>query len=77
VKRILLSALFFAVSAFAATEFTAQVIGITDGDTLTVLRGDQQARIRLHGIDALEKVQQFGLEPWRASTPASSRSEGW
>ena len=31
---------------------TARVIGVSDGDTLTVLQGRTQTRIRLHGIDA-------------------------
>lgn len=38
----------------------AQVIGISDGDTLTVLEGQQQMKIRLANIDAPEKAQAFG-----------------
>jgi len=34
-----------------SAEFTAKVVGITDGDTITVLRDAQKIRIRLHGID--------------------------
>lgn len=44
----------------AAEEFAATVIGISDGDTLTALRGREQVKIRLHGIDAPESGQDFG-----------------
>jgi len=44
----------------AAGEFEARVVSAQDGDTLTVLRGQEQVRIRLHGIDAPEKGQAFG-----------------
>ena len=37
-----------------------KVIGVTDGDTLTVLRAGRREVIRLNGIDAPEKGQAFG-----------------
>jgi endonuclease YncB( thermonuclease family) len=44
-----------------AETITGQVVGVTDGDTLTVLdASDQQFKIRLSGIDAPEKGQPFG-----------------
>lgn len=44
-----------------AADFTAKVVGISDGDTITVLRADkQQVKIRLHGVDAPESAQPFG-----------------
>jgi len=55
----------FAVSAsvaFASSEdFTGKVVGIVDGDTLTVLRRDKPERVYLNGIDCPEKAQPFGL----------------
>ena len=41
-------------------EFTGKVVGISDGDTLTVLHGREQVKIRLQAIDAPEKSQEFG-----------------
>jgi endonuclease YncB( thermonuclease family) len=44
----------------SAETFTARVIGITDGDTLTVLRVGRPEVIRLRGIDAPERGQAYG-----------------
>ena len=53
-------ALLFAFAANADT-ITGQVVGVTDGDTITVLDADKvQHKIRLAGIDAPEKKQAFG-----------------
>lgn len=55
-----IAALLMACSAHAEV-LTGQVVGIADGDTITVLDGSrQQHRIRLAGIDAPEKKQAFG-----------------
>ncbi len=40
--------------------FDARVVGITDGDTITVLYGTTQVKVRLNGIDCPEKRQAFG-----------------
>ncbi len=46
--------------AHAAT-LTGRVVGVADGDTVTVLDANrQQHKIRLQGIDAPEKAQPFG-----------------
>ena len=36
------------------------MVGISDGDTITVLHNGKGERIRLHGIDCPEKRQAFG-----------------
>jgi endonuclease YncB( thermonuclease family) len=49
------------VSTAPASEYPAKVIGISDGDTLAVLRGDKTSvKVRLHGIDAPETGQDYG-----------------
>lgn len=40
--------------------FEARVVAVADGDTLTVLKGREQIRVRLWGIDAPETGQDFG-----------------
>jgi micrococcal nuclease len=46
-------------SPIHAAEFTAHVVGVSDGDTITVLHGRQQQKVRLNGIDCPERGQ-----PW-------------
>lgn len=51
-------ALLLAQPAYA--DFTGKVVKVADGDTITVLHGSEQIKIRLAGIDAPEKAQPFG-----------------
>ena len=43
-----------------AADFTGRVVGVSEGDTVTVLSKGKPVRIRLHGIDCPEKRQAFG-----------------
>jgi micrococcal nuclease len=43
-------------------DFQGKVVSIADGDTATVLRGREQVKVRLNGIDAPEKSQSFGTK---------------
>ena len=47
-------------AAVQAETITGKVIGIADGDTLTMLVADTPVKIRVAGIDAPEKTQDFG-----------------
>lgn len=49
-----------------ASLFSAKVIGVHDGDTITVLHSGKPERIRLHGIDAPELSQDFGRQAKKA-----------
>ncbi len=40
--------------------FPAKVIKISDGDTIMILQDKQQIKVRLFGIDAPEKKQDYG-----------------
>ena len=58
---IYLVALVFVAATTHAAELSGRVIGVSDGDTVTVLdTASQQHRIRLAGIDAPEKRQAYG-----------------
>lgn len=46
--------------ASTSEHFEGQVIGIADGDTITVLHNARERKIRLSGIDSPEKKQAFG-----------------
>jgi endonuclease YncB( thermonuclease family) len=46
----------------ALPEFSARVVGVSEGDTITVLHDDNPEIIRLYGIDAPENSQPFGAE---------------
>ena len=62
VKIILLGiAILVSVMASADGSISGRVVGVADGDTLTVLDDtNQQHKIRLAGINAPEKAQPFG-----------------
>jgi endonuclease YncB( thermonuclease family) len=64
----ILLAFLVATSALAA-DFSARVVGVSDGDTMTVLSADQtQTKIRLAGIDAPETGQDFGSRAKKAAS---------
>ena len=42
--------------------FTGKVVSIAHGDTITLLVGKEQHRIRLEGIDCPESRQDFGTK---------------
>lgn len=52
--------LLFATFAHAETIISGKVVGISDGDTITVLQDRTQYKIRLYGIDRPESHQDFG-----------------
>jgi len=53
--------LFLLACSVHAETLTGRVVGVADGDTITVLDANrQQHKIRLSGIDAPEKAQPFG-----------------
>ena len=48
------------VSLTPAEEFAGKVVGVSDGDTITVLQNRTPIKVRLHGIDCPEIGQDFG-----------------
>ncbi|MCG8344226.1 MAG: thermonuclease family protein, partial [Chlorobiales bacterium] len=54
--------IFFSVSIVNAESVTDKVIGISDGDTITMLIDGRPEKIRLHGIDSPEQGQDYGTK---------------
>lgn len=60
-KYLLLASLFLISPRIEAESITGRVVGISDGDTITLVDdNNMQYKIRLAGIDAPEKRQAFG-----------------
>ena len=57
---ICLALILFLVLPYPSWAWSGKVIGVADGDTITVLRDKQSQKIRLYGIDCPEKRQPFG-----------------
>jgi micrococcal nuclease len=56
--RLVLSLLLFACAS-QADDFRGRAVGISDGDTISVMHDGRAKKIRLNGIDAPEKGQPF------------------
>lgn len=60
-KKWILVLFLFSVTYARAATLVGEVVGVADGDTITVLDANHiQFKIRLAGIDAPEKKQSFG-----------------
>jgi endonuclease YncB( thermonuclease family) len=53
---------FWGARAGVAAEFAGRVVGVSDGDTITVWHDGNGERIRLNGIDCPEQGQPFGKQ---------------
>ncbi len=70
-KRRLSVAAFLVLVLFGhplAFAFTVYVVAVLDGDTLDVLHNGLGERVRLDGIECLEKGQAFGNQANRATS---------
>jgi endonuclease YncB( thermonuclease family) len=57
---VFFTCLYTSAIAGQPTSFIGKVTAITDGDTIKVLCNKQEIKIRLYGIDAPEKKQDYG-----------------
>lgn len=66
--RLVTLAFFLAIAATSqGAELLGRVVGVTDGDTLTLLDANsEQHKVRLAGIDCRERGQPFGSVAKRA-----------
>jgi len=56
----LFAALGWATSGAGAENFSGRVVGVSDGDTISVMRDGRAVKVRLEGIDCPEGGQDFG-----------------
>lgn len=54
------------VAGLARADFSGEVVGVLDGDTVDVLVANKPIRVRLANIDAPEKAQAFGARARQA-----------
>jgi endonuclease YncB( thermonuclease family) len=55
-----LATVLFGVTTVSASTLEGLVVGVTDGDTVTILVDRREVKVRVAGIDAPEKKQPFG-----------------
>lgn len=60
VFAVIVASQLFLATGVCAESFSAKVVGVSDGDTMTVLYQSQQQKIRLAMIDSPEKKQAYG-----------------
>ncbi|HEY3442404.1 MAG TPA: thermonuclease family protein [Paludibaculum sp.] len=60
VRVVTIAALAVPLAHAQKTEFTAEVVGVTEGDILRVKHNGAEEKIRLQGIDCPEMNQTFG-----------------
>jgi hypothetical protein len=67
--RLFALLLFVLALPACAAEYSARVVGVSDGDTITVLSAEKKPiKIRLWGIDAPETGQDFGSRAKQAAS---------
>ena len=70
---LIISVLAISTSVVTAATLTGKVVKIADGDTLTMLVGKTQVKVRLEGIDTPERGQPFG---WKAGQSLAKKVFG-
>ncbi len=59
-------------TAFASETFSGKCVGVTDGDTIKVLRDGRETKIRLEGIDCPETGDAFSAKAKKFTSACES-----
>lgn len=63
VKTLVVSLFLLPLLVFAAiAAWNGKVVGVTDGDTIKVLKDGKVTKVRLYGVDSPEKKQPWGVK---------------
>ena len=62
VPPLLIASVLLSCLSASILDLSGRVVGISDGDTISVMHDGQAVKIRLYGIDAPEKGQAFGTK---------------
>lgn len=62
ISPIIFASWFSQAADSQSVTFTGKVVGVSDGDTISVMRGGRAVEVRLHGIDCPEEKQAFGTK---------------
>ena len=69
--------LFLTPLPLTAQNWSGKVVGISDGDTFTIMRHGKAVKVRLYGIDCPESHQDYGMKAKKfASSLAYGREVG-
>jgi micrococcal nuclease len=60
----------------SADQCTGKVVGMSDGDTLSVLCEGKAVKVRLHGVDTPEKAETFGAQTRTFTSDAAFQQPG-
>jgi endonuclease YncB( thermonuclease family) len=67
--------IFLSLLVLDPQSFTGKVVGVSDGDTIKVMREGRAVKIRLHGIDYPEKKQPYGTRAKRFTSDRAFRNQ--
>ena len=68
IKSILFLTFLICLSSCNAQAWSGKVVGVTDGDTIKVLKDGKHVKVNLYGIDAPDKGQPFGRQAKKFTT---------
>ncbi len=63
-----ITSILLSFASYAIADFSGQVVGVTDGDSLKVMHDGRAESVRLIGIDCPEKGQAFGQRAKKATS---------